>query len=65
MIRSAYVAGLSTREIDELVQSLGLTGVDKSTVSRIDGPHLTVRQNHRIVSVAVVSGIASASVGPG
>lgn len=35
VIQSAYVEGVSTRKVDELVQSLGLTGIDKSKVSRI------------------------------
>jgi len=34
-IQTAYVAGVSTRRVDELVQALGLTGIDKSAVSRI------------------------------
>lgn len=33
-IQTAYVAGVSTRRVDELVQALGLTGIDKSAVSR-------------------------------
>ena len=35
MIQTAYVEGVSTRKVDELVQALGLTGIDKSKVSRI------------------------------
>ncbi len=35
VIQAAYVEGLSTRKVDELVQALGLSGVDKSKVSRI------------------------------
>jgi putative transposase len=34
-IQAAYVEGVSTRKVDELVQALGLTGADKSRVSRI------------------------------
>ena len=35
VIQSAYVEGVSTRKVDKLVQTLGLTGIDKSKVSRI------------------------------
>ena len=36
LIQQAYVHGVSTRKVDELVQALGLSsGVDKSAVSRI------------------------------
>jgi putative transposase len=35
VIQSAYVQGVSTRKVDDLVQALGLSGVDKSKVSRI------------------------------
>jgi transposase-like protein len=79
VIQSAYVEGVSTRKVDDLVQALGLTGIDKSKVSRIckeldeavtafrhrplevaypylwlDALYVKVRQNHRIVSMAVV-----------
>lgn len=35
VVQSAYVEGVSTRKVDSLLQSLGLTGIDKSQVSRI------------------------------
>jgi transposase-like protein len=35
VIQEAYVNGVSTRKVDQLVQALGLEGVSKSTVSRI------------------------------
>lgn len=35
VIQQAYVLGVSTRKVDELVQALGLSGVDKSKVSRV------------------------------
>lgn len=35
VIQEAYVAGVSTREVDDLVQALGLAGIDKSKVSRL------------------------------
>jgi putative transposase len=82
VIQTAYVEGVSTRKVDQLVQSLGLEGIDKSRVSRIcreldeavqsfrqrpldavypyvwlDALYLKVRQNHRIVSMALVIAI--------
>jgi len=88
VIQSAYVAGVSTRKVDDLVQSLGLTGIDKSKVSRIckeldeavaafrnrplevaypylwlDALYLKVRQNHRIVNMAVVLAIGVRKTG--
>jgi transposase-like protein len=35
VVQQAYIEGVSTRKVDDLVQSLGLSGMDKSTVSRI------------------------------
>jgi putative transposase len=35
VIQEAYVLGVSTRKVDALVQTLGMTGVSKSEVSRI------------------------------
>lgn len=35
VLQEAYVLGVSTRKVDELVKSLGLTGVSKSEVSRV------------------------------
>jgi transposase-like protein len=79
VIQEAYVKGVSTRKVDDLVQAMGLSGVDKSKVSRItknldelvqdfrhrpledeypyvwlDALYLKGRQNHRVVSLAVV-----------
>ena len=79
VIQEAYVKGVSTRKVDDLVQALGLSGIDKSKVSRItknldelvqdfrhrpledeypyvwlDALYLKGRQNHRVVSLAVV-----------
>jgi transposase-like protein len=34
-IQAAYLEGVSTRKVDELVKALGLSGIDKSTVSRL------------------------------
>ena len=88
VVQSAYVEGVSTRKVDELVQALGLTGMDKSTVSRLcqeldsvvepfrqrpltgaypyvwlDALYLKIRQNHRIVSQAVVIAIGVRDTG--
>lgn len=82
VIQQAYIEGVSTRKVDDLVQALGLSGIDRSSVSRIcreldeavttfrqrplDGAYpyvwlealyVKVRQNHRIVSRAVVIAI--------
>ena len=35
VIQEAYVKGVSTRKVDDLVQAMGLEGVDKSMVSRL------------------------------
>jgi putative transposase len=35
VIQEAYLKGVSTRKVDDLVQAMGLTGIDKSSVSRI------------------------------
>jgi len=35
VVQTAYVEGVSTRRVEQLMQSLGLTGMDKSQVSRI------------------------------
>ena len=35
MVQQAYVEGVSTRKVDELLQALGLTGIDKSGCRRI------------------------------
>ncbi|MEN3232560.1 IS256 family transposase [Methylobacterium ajmalii] len=79
VIQEAYIQGISTRAVDDLVQALGGTGISRSQVSRlcqeidervnafleqpiegewpylwIDATYVKVRQNHRIVSVAVI-----------
>jgi len=88
VIQTAYVQGVSTRKVDALVQALGLSGVDKSKVSRIckeldeavtafrerplevaypylwlDALYLKVRQNHRIVNMAVVIAVGVRETG--
>ena len=35
VIQEAYVLGVSTRKVDELVRAMGMTGISKSEVSRI------------------------------
>ena len=35
VVQTAYVKGVSTRKVDDLLKALGLTGIDKSKVSRI------------------------------
>lgn len=79
VIQEAYLKGVSTRKVDALVKALGLSGIDKSKVSRIckeldqavtefrnrklqssypyvwlDAMYLKVRQNHRVVNLALV-----------
>jgi putative transposase len=82
VVQEAYVQGVSTRRVDDVVQALGLQGISKSQVSRLcseldgeverfrtrklDGPYpylwldatfLKVRQDGRVVSLAVVLAI--------
>jgi transposase-like protein len=79
VVQEAYLKGVSTRKVDDLLKAMGLTGIDKSKVSRIckeldqaveqfrqrplqesypyvwlDALYLKVRQNHRIVNMAMV-----------
>lgn len=79
VIQEAYVQGVSTRNVDDLVKAMGASGVSKSQVSRLceeidgkvkafldrplegdwlylwlDATYVKVRQNGRIVSVAVI-----------
>ena len=35
VVQQAYIEGVSTRKVDNLLKALGLTGIDKSKVSRI------------------------------
>lgn len=35
VIQEAWVSGVSTRRVDELVQAMGLSGIGKSTVSKL------------------------------
>ena len=88
VIQEAYIQGISTRSVDDLVQAMGGTGVSKSQVSRlcqeidkrvgafldrpikgewpylwIDATYVKVRQDRRIVSVAVIVAVGVNSDG--
>jgi putative transposase len=78
VIQEAYIQGISTRSVDDLVKAMGMTGISKSQVSRLceeidgkvkafldrpiegdwpylwlDATYVKVRQDGRIISVAV------------
>lgn len=36
-VQEAYVQGVSTRSVDDLVQAMGMSGISKSQVSRLCG----------------------------
>ena len=38
VIQEAYIQGVSTRSVDELVQAMGMSGISKSQVSRSPSP---------------------------
>jgi putative transposase len=88
VVQEAYVHGVSTRSVDDLVQAMGMSGISKSQVSRlcaeidekvkaflarpiegdwpylwIDATYVKVRQNGRIVSVAVIDAVGVNSDG--
>jgi transposase-like protein len=88
VIQEAYVQGVSTRNVDDLVKAMGASGVSKSQVSRLceeidgkvkaflerpiegdwpylwlDATYVKVRQNGRIVSVAVIIAVAVNTAG--
>jgi putative transposase len=88
VIQEAYIQGISTRSVDDLVKALGMDGISKSQVSRlceeidervnafldrpiegdwpylwIDATYVKVRQNGRIVSVAVIVAVGVNSDG--
>jgi putative transposase len=88
VIQEAYIQGISTRSVDDLVTAMGATGVSKSQVSRlcqeidervkafldrpiegdwpylwVDATYVKVRQNGRIVSVAVIVAVGANSDG--
>jgi len=57
VVQEAYVHGVSTRKVDELVESLGIGGISKSEVSRIckelDRLSMRLRVAHLKVSSAM------------
>jgi transposase-like protein len=88
VVQEAYVHGVSTRRVEDLVQALGITGISKSEVSRLcesldaeverfhtrpltgpypyvwlDATYLKVRQDGRVVSMAVVIAIGVTAEG--
>ena len=83
VIQEAYIQGVSTRSVDELVKAMGMSGISKSQVSRLceeidgkvaaflsrplegdwpylwlDATYVKVREQGRIVSVAVIVAVA-------
>lgn len=79
VVQEAYIQGVSTRSVDDLVKAMGMSGISKSQVSRLceeidgkvatflnrplegdwpylwlDATYVKVRQQGRIVSVAVI-----------
>ena len=88
VIQEAYIQGVSTRSVDELVKAMGMSGISKSQVSRLceeidgkvkafldrpiegdwpylwlDATYVKVRQNSRVVSVAVIVAVGVNSDG--
>lgn len=84
VIQEAYIQGISTRSVDDLVKAMGMTGISKSQVSRlceeidervtaflgrpiegdwpylwVDATYVKVRQNGRVVSVAVIVAVGA------
>ena len=35
VVQEAYIQGISTRSVDDLVQAMGMSGISKSQVSRL------------------------------
>src|ERR1700750_3060823 len=88
VVQEAYIQGVSTRSVDDLVKAMGMSGISKRQVSRlcaeiddkvkaflnrpiegdwpylwIDATYVKVRQNGRIVSVAVIVAVGVNSDG--
>jgi putative transposase len=84
VIQEAYIQGISTRSVDDLVKAMGMGGISRSQVSRlceeidvrvkvfldrpvegdwpylwIDATYIKVRQNDRVVSVAVIIAVGA------
>ncbi|MBF0306426.1 MAG: IS256 family transposase [Alphaproteobacteria bacterium] len=88
VIQEAYIQGISTRAVDDLVKAMGASGISKSQVSRLcgeidgkiatfldrplegdwpyvwlDATYVKVRQDGRIVSVAVIIAVGANTAG--
>src|ERR671933_1013220 len=88
VVQEAYVQGVPTRPVDELVKAMGMSGISKSQVSRLceeidgrvkafldrpiegdwpylwlDATYVKVRQNRRVVPVAVIVAVGVDSDG--
>ena len=88
VIQEAYIQGVSTRAVDDLVKAMGMSGISKSQVSRLceeidgkvkafldrpiegdwpylwlDATYVKVRQNGRVVSLAVIVAVGANSDG--
>jgi len=88
VIQEAYIQGISTRSVDDLVKAMGMTGISKSQVSRLcgeidgkiatfldrplegdwpyvwlDATYVKVRQDGRIISVAVIIAVGANTAG--
>jgi putative transposase len=48
VIQEAYIQGVSTRSVDELVRAMGMTGISKSQVSRLCGENTVLRSPQRL-----------------
>jgi putative transposase len=88
VIQEAYIQGISTRSVDDLVKAMVMTGISKSQISRLcaeidgkvatfldrplegdwpyvwlDATYVKVRQDGRIVSVAVIIAVGANTAG--
>ena len=65
VIQEAYIKGISTRSVDDLVKAMGGTGVSKSQVSRfwIDATYIKSRQGGRIVSTTAIVAVGANAEG--
>jgi hypothetical protein len=57
VICQAYVEGVSTRRVDDLVKAMGIDGISKSEVSRLAKEHLLSSTRRPTARVAVGTGI--------
>jgi putative transposase len=56
VIQEAWIGGVSTRRVEDLVQAMGLTGIGKYLW--LDATYLKQREGGRIVSVAAIIAVA-------